>query len=66
MYSKRNDIIEIFNKDYDGESICDVHRDVLEAFDEKFNDAWAKIPSKEHGIPYGNFSVKIIWHSEQE
>lgn len=53
-------MIEIFSKEYDSESVCDVQRDVLEAFDVRFNDSLEDIPR------CGKFSVIISWHPENE
>jgi hypothetical protein len=55
---------EIFKKEYDGESICDLSRDVSEAFDERFNPAVADIPEIEHGFPAGTFTVTITWKAD--
>jgi hypothetical protein len=51
----------IFRKDYDGESIYDVNRDVCEAFDEDYNPALKDIPKDEHGFQQGTFRVTIEW-----
>lgn len=54
----------IFQKDYDGESICDLSRDISEAFDERFNPLVADIPEIEHGFHAGTFKVTIEWTKE--
>lgn len=54
----------IFEKQYDGESLYDVPRDVSEAFDEQFNPVIASIPKDEHFIQKGTFTVKIEWNPE--
>lgn len=51
----------IFNKEYDGESIYDVQRDVIEAFDSRFNELVAEIPQDENGFQEGQFIVTIKW-----
>jgi|AGFS01.1.fsa_nt_gi hypothetical protein len=51
----------IFSKEYDGESIYDVQRDVVEAFDSRFNEFVADIPQDENGIQEGQFIVTIQW-----
>lgn len=52
---------EIFQKEYDGESICDIQRDVHEAFDSRFNPLVAQIPQDEFGFQQGTFTVTITW-----
>jgi len=52
----------IFEKEYDGESICDVQRDIIEAFDSKFNPLVKDIPQDEYGFQKGIFKVKIEWN----
>lgn len=54
----------VFEKSYDGESICDLSRDISEAFDERFNPAIAGIPEIEHGFHAGSFKVTIEWTKE--
>jgi hypothetical protein len=51
----------IFEKEYDGESIYDVQRDIVEAFDSKFNPLVIDIPQDEYGFQKGTFKVKIEW-----
>jgi hypothetical protein len=57
--------MEVFSKDYKGEHLCDVSRDVFESFDVRFNPVISKIPSDRHGFVCGRFSVKITWHQEE-
>lgn len=54
----------IFEKDYDGESIVDVFRDVREAFDPTFTPAAAQIPTGQYGFQKGTFTVKVEWVPE--
>lgn len=54
----------IFNKEYDGESICDVQRDVIEAFSTDFNKEIIEIPVDEYGFQKGTFVVSIKWMPE--
>jgi len=54
----------IFSKAYDGESICDVDRDVSEAFQEDYNSLVKDIPSDEYGIQKGIFTVTVTWSEE--
>lgn len=60
---KQENQIVLHDKEYDGESIVDVSRDVWEAFDEKFNPEVKKIPKNEHYIQEGTFKVTVTWHS---
>lgn len=54
----------IFAKEYDGESLYDLGRDIHEAFDEKFNPDVSNIPQDEHGFHEGSFIVTIQWKPE--
>lgn len=55
----------VFNKHYRGEYLCDVARDVSEAFDEDFNALLKRIPHDRHGFLCGRFDIKITWHQEE-
>lgn len=55
-----------FEKEYDGESIYDVYRDVSEAFDVRFNPILKDIPVDEHYIQKGTFKVLIVWSNDDE
>ncbi|HCQ0858540.1 TPA: hypothetical protein OGU99_000466 [Escherichia coli] len=57
--------IEIFKKEYDGESICDIQRDVHEAFNSRFNPLVAQIPQDEYGFQEGTFTVTITWSPDE-
>lgn len=59
-------MIILLDKQYDGESICDVPRDVSEAFREEFTPAVGQIPTDEHHIQKGTFSVIITWEPDHE
>ena len=50
---------EIFKKEYDGESLYDIQRDVHEAFDSRFNPLAGQIPQDEFGFQEGTFTVTI-------
>lgn len=56
----------ILEKTYDGESIVDLQRDVLEMFNEEFDPTIATIPKDEYGFHKGSFKVKVEWVSEDE
>lgn len=51
----------LLSKQYNGESIVDVGRDVHEAFFEDFTPAVGLIPTDEYGIQQGTFTVTIVW-----
>jgi hypothetical protein len=54
-------MIPLFEKDYDGESLCDLGRDVHEVLSSEFNEQVAMIPQDEHGFCKGTFTVTITW-----
>lgn len=54
----------IFKKEYDGESLYDLDRDVAEAVDETHNYSIKDIPKDEHGFQTGTFKVTIEWFPE--
>jgi hypothetical protein len=51
----------LFKKEYDGESIYDVERDVFEAFQSDYNSLVHAIPMDDGGIMKGTFKVTIEW-----
>lgn len=53
--------VEIFNEEYDGESIVDLQRDIAEALDSRFNDVMKVIPKDEHGFTEVVYNVIITW-----
>ena len=55
----------IFEKVYDGESICDMDRDICEAFLEAYNPVMKEVPCDEHGFCKGTFTVKIEWKNDE-
>lgn len=56
----------IFDKLYDGESICDVQRDITECFDERYNPLTSDIPVDEHGFQTGTFRIQVTWVPDNE
>lgn len=58
--------MNIFEKDYDGESLYDLNRDIHEAFESDFNPTIDKVPTDEYGIHKGTFKVTIVWSEENE
>lgn len=51
----------VFEKDYDGESLYDLGRDIAECFDGEYNPIIGEIPTDEHGLQLGNFTVMVLW-----
>lgn len=56
--------IDLFNRVYDGESLCDLERDIVECFDHRFNRLLKYIPQDEHGFQTGYFQVTINWRED--
>lgn len=54
----------LFRKEYDGEMLYDLSRDVMESLDPDFNEMAEKIPVDEHGFQKGTFRVTIEWIAE--
>lgn len=54
-----NKTIEIFNKQYDEEELCDMERDVSEAVLPLFNEKMKDVPNS-----LGHYNVIIIWEEE--
>jgi hypothetical protein len=54
----------IFEKVYDGESICDIDRDVSEAFDQRYNPVLKDIPDGPY-FPNGTFTILITWSPDE-
>lgn len=51
----------IFEKEYDGESLYDLERDVSEAFDPDYSSTILCVPQDEDGFQVGTFKVTITW-----
>lgn len=56
----------LLDKSYSSEELCDVGRDVYEAFDENFTPAMVGIAQDEHGFHEGSFKIVIEWVPENE
>lgn len=56
--------MKLFEKEYNGESIVDLHRDVSESVMADYNPIVATIPQDEHGFQLGSFKVTIEWIPE--
>ena len=54
----------VFSKEYNGESLSDVDRDVSECWDSNSNHRMAEIP-EEDGIMKGYFTVTITWEPDE-
>ena len=57
--------MKTFEKLYDGESIYDVQRDVIESFDARFNPMIKDVPQDEYGFQLGTFRVTIEWFNDE-
>lgn len=55
----------IFEKEYDGESLYDLARDIAEAMQEDYNPTVGEIPQDEHGFQLGTFKVTIEWSNDE-
>ena len=55
----------VFKKEYDGESLYDLGRDIAEAIDVTFNPIVEEIPQDEYGIQLGTFKVTIEWSEDE-
>ena len=53
--------IILLHKEYDGEQLCDLSRDIYEAFDSQINPISTTIPKDNYNIHKGKFKVSIIW-----
>lgn len=51
----------LFCKGYDGESLCDLERDISEGLQGDYNALIHSIPVDEDGIMKGYFKVIIEW-----
>ena len=49
----------LFEKTYDGNSLCDTNRDIMEVFDEKFNPSAFSLEVDEHGIITDKLTVSV-------
>lgn len=58
---------ELFKKEYDGESIVDLYRDIGECIDGRFNPLAAQIPEMENfpGFAAGTFTVSVTWTPDE-
>jgi len=54
----------IFEKEYCGESLSDIERDINEAFSDQFNPVMREIPVDDWGFPKGDIKVTIVWSND--
>ena len=54
----------LHQKDYDGESLYDLSRDIHECFNSDFNPPALEIPQDEYGFHKGTFRVTVEWIPE--
>lgn len=55
----------LLSKTYSSEELCDLSRDIHEAFDERFTPEAAGIPVDEHGFNTGKFTVTLTWSDSE-
>jgi len=58
--------LTILTKEYSGEELHDVERDVSEAFDPDFNHRVIDIPQDDAEMQTGTFTVTITWEPADE
>ena len=58
--------MNLFKKTYDGESLYDLGRDILEAFNSDYNPKVLQIPVDEYFIHKGDFIVTVEWVASEE
>ena len=56
----------IFDKDYSGESLNDLGRDIDEAFDPMFNPIVRSLVTDENGFVSGSFKVVVYYQDDEE
>lgn len=54
----------VFDKEYDGESLYDLDRDIHECMDSTFNSVIDTIPVDEYNLMQGTFKVTVEWSEE--
>lgn len=59
-------MIEVFKKEYDGESLFDLGRDISEALVKEFNPVIDLIPVDTYGFQKGTFTVNIVWSEDTD
>lgn len=63
--SEKHENVEIFRKEYDGESLYDLNRDITECFDPRFNELVENIPDGDAFL-CEEFEVIVIWKKRQK
>ena len=62
LIAENSDHIPVFVRDYAGEGLADLDRDISEAFDPNYNTAIRNIPDTVNWEEEGNFTVRIVWN----
>lgn len=55
---------EVFTKEYDGDSICDLNRDLSEALDPRFNPEAQQIQTDEYNMITGSILVTMQYNPD--
>lgn len=58
-------MLKIFEKEYDGESLYDLDRDISETINSEYNPIVKNIPQDEYGIQTGTFKVTVVWSPDE-
>ena len=53
--------VTLLERDYDGEGIVDIERDIIEALDTNYNQQAHRIALDEWNIPKGTFKLSLKW-----
>ncbi len=56
---------QLFKREYSGESLYDLDRDISEAFQKDYNPLMAQVPVDEHGFQKGTFTVTVTWSDDE-
>jgi len=56
----------IFTKEYNGEELHDIERDISEAFDPAFNHRVIDIPVNDAEMQSGTFTISIDWDEDED
>lgn len=56
--------VTIFEKQYDGNSLCDMNRDLHEALNPEFNDKAERLEMDEHYMVKGTITVTMRYDPE--
>ena len=56
----------IFKKEYDGNSLVDVQKDMFEFLCAETNENMKDVPVDEYGVSKGTYKIKITWESDEK